>query len=387
MLPFTNLSGDAAQDYLSDVVTDNTVKILSKVGGLLVVTGGSPAAGQDKPLPEVAKELDVRYVLQGGVQQSGDRVHMTATLSDVTGDKTLWSENYERELSAIFDLQDEITRQVVTSLGVQLTPEERQRIWHRQTSDLEAYRAFLQGREHFLNFTQSDMAEAQKLYEQALASDPDFATAWAFLGETYWLQANYQWVEDTAAAWTRATDAAQKALAADEANPYAFTQLGHIEASRGDPAKAVALAEKAAALAPSDATINAVLGMRLTLVAAKPKEGLELITRAMRLDRSHPDWFLEAAGWANYSLGDYDEALAALKEYHKRNPDDTDGYVEIIYTSATMGRLEEAKATVAELLEKHPDFTIEGYSVIKQVKDPALAQRIRDNTAKAGLPQ
>ena len=82
VLPFTNLSGDAAQDYLSAVVTDNTVKILSKVGGLLVVAGGSPAAGQDKPLPEIAKELDVRYVLQGGVQQSGDRVHMTATLSD-----------------------------------------------------------------------------------------------------------------------------------------------------------------------------------------------------------------------------------------------------------------------------------------------------------------
>ena len=91
VLPFTNLSGDAAQDYLSAVATDNTVKILSKVGGLLVVAAGSPTAGQDKPLPEVAKDLDVRYVLQGGVQQSGDRVHMTATLSDVTGDKTLWS--------------------------------------------------------------------------------------------------------------------------------------------------------------------------------------------------------------------------------------------------------------------------------------------------------
>ncbi len=82
VLPFTNLSGDAAQDYLSEVATDNTVKILSKVGGLLVVAAGSPTAGQDKPLPEIAKELDVRYVLQGGVQQSGDRVHMTAALSD-----------------------------------------------------------------------------------------------------------------------------------------------------------------------------------------------------------------------------------------------------------------------------------------------------------------
>ena len=121
VLPFANLSGDAAQDYLSNVVTDNTVKTLSKVGDLLVVAGGSPA-GQDKPLPEVAKELDVRYVLQGGVQQSGDSVKMTATLSDAESDKTLWSENYERELKAIFDLQDEITRQVVTSLGVQLTP-------------------------------------------------------------------------------------------------------------------------------------------------------------------------------------------------------------------------------------------------------------------------
>ena len=147
MLPFANLSGDAAQDYLSNVVTDNTVKTLAKVGGLFVVAGGPPAAGQDKPPSEVAKELDVRYVLQGGVEQSGDRVHMTATLSDAAGDKTMWSEDYERELKEIFDVQDEITRQVVTSLEVQLTPEEQQRIWHRQTNDLEAYQAYLQGRE------------------------------------------------------------------------------------------------------------------------------------------------------------------------------------------------------------------------------------------------
>jgi hypothetical protein len=136
----------------------------------------------------------VRYVLQGGVEQSGERVHMTATLSDAASDKTLWSEDYDRELKEVFDVQDEITRQVVTSLGVQLTQEEQQRVWHRQTSNLEAYRAYLQGREHFLRFTKSDMAEAQKLYEKALALDPDFATAWAALGSTHVDQASYQWV-------------------------------------------------------------------------------------------------------------------------------------------------------------------------------------------------
>lgn len=387
VLPFANLSGDAEQDYLSDVVTDNTVKILAKVGDLLVVAAGSPAAGEDRPLPEIAKELDVRYVLQGGVQQSGDRVHMTATLSDAAGDKILWSQNYEGAPKAVFDLQDDITRQVVASLGVQLTPEEQQRIWHRQTNNLEAYQTYLRGREHHLRFTKDDNAEAQKLYDKALALDPDFATVRAYLAETYWLEAQYQWVEDTDAAWTRATDAAQKALAADEANPYAFTQLGFIEAIRGDPAKGVALAEKAAALAPNDATINAVLSMRLTLVAAKPKEGLESVTKAMRLNPAYPDWFLEAAGWANYTLGDYDQALAAFQEYHKRNPDDTDGYVEVIYSSATADRLEEAKATVAELLAKHPDFTIEGYALLHQFKDPAVAKLIRDNATKAGLPQ
>jgi adenylate cyclase len=385
VLPFANLSGDAAQDDLSKVVTDNTVKILSKVGGLLVVTGGS--FDEDTPLPEIAEELDVRYVLKGGVQQSGDRVHMTATLSDAAGGKTLWSEDYERELKAVFDLQDEITRQVVTSLEVQLTPEEQQRVWHRQTSDLEAYQAWLQGREHFFNFTKNDMVEAQELYEKALALDPDFATAWASLGSTHVEQARYQWVEDTAAAWARADEAAQKSLAIDGANPYAFSLLGTLEESRGNLAEAVALSEKAAAFAPSDATINFSLGARLTLIAAKPKEGLDSITKAMRLNPSHPAVFLEGAGWANYTLGDYDKALAAFEEYHKRNPGDTDGNVEIIYTSATLGQLEKAKAAVAELLEEHPDFTIEGYSVLSRFKDPAVVKLIRDNTAKAGLPQ
>jgi tetratricopeptide (TPR) repeat protein len=125
----------------------------------------------------------------------------------------------------------------------------------------------------------------------------------------------------------------------------------------------------------------------LTLFGAKPKEGLELVTKAMRLSSPHPDWFLEATGWATYALGDYDKALAAFQEYHKRNPGDTDGYVEIIYTSATLGQLDQAKAKVAELLEKNPDFSIQGYSMISKFKDPAVAKLIRDNTAKAGLPQ
>ena len=203
----------------------------------------------------------MRYVLQGGVEQSGDRVQMTATLSDVAGDKTLWSENYERELKAIFDLQDEITRQVVTSLGVQLTPEEQQRIWHRQTSDLEAYRAYLQGREHFLRFTKSDMAEAQKLYAEGACTGPGFRPC---LGSSRinatLMQASYQWVEDPAAAWASATEAAQKALAIDESNAYALSVVGKYRRIRGDPAKAVALAEKAAAFAPNDANMNASLG-------------------------------------------------------------------------------------------------------------------------------
>jgi TolB-like protein/Tfp pilus assembly protein PilF len=386
VLPFANLSGDAAQDDLSNVVTDNTVKTLAKVGELFVVAGDSPA-DQDKPLPDLAKELDVRYVLQGGVQQSGDRVQMTATLNDAAGDKTLWSEDYERDLKEVFDLQDEITRRAVTSLGVQLTPEEQQRIWHRQTSDLEAYRAYLQGRERFLRFTKSDMAEAQKLYQKALALDPDFALAWAALASTYIDQASYQWVDDPAAAWASAAESAQKALAADDSNAYALSALGSIEQSRGDPAKAVALSEKAAAFAPNDAWMNAMLGARLAQTAGKPKEGLDLITKAMRLNPSHPAVFIEFAGWAYYTLGDYDKALAAFEEYHKRSPDDTDGDVEIIYTSATLDQLDKAKAAVAELLEKHPDFTIEGYSSINRFKDPAVAKLIRDNTAKAGLPQ
>ena len=212
-------------------------------------------------------------------------------------------------------------------------------------------------------------------------------TAWAFLGQTQVLQASYQWVDDTAAAWARAAEAAQRALAADGSDPYAFALLGYIEQSQGEAADAVAFAEKAAALAPSDATLNANLGAVLTLFGARPKEGLDLITKAMRLSDPHPDWFLEAAGWAHYTLGDYERALAAFDEYHKRNPDDTDGYVEMIYTSATLGRLDAARATVRELLEKNPGFTLEGYSMMSKFKDPAVAKLIRDNAAKAGLRQ
>ena len=157
------------------------------------------------------------------------------------------------ELKAIFVVQDEITRQVVTSLEVQLTPEEQQRIWRRQTSDVEAYRAVLQGRERYLRFTRSDSAEAQKLYEKALTLAPDFATAWAFLGSTHAGQARYQWVEDTDAAWARATEAAKKAVAIDDSNPYALSSLANIEEISGRSREGSRADGKGGRLCPSDA--------------------------------------------------------------------------------------------------------------------------------------
>ena len=300
-------------------------------------------------------------------------------------DKTLWSENYERELKAVFDLQDEITRQVVTSLGVQLTPEEQQRIWHRQTNDLEAYRACLQGRE-LSSFHKERYCRSSEALSEGACTGPGFCDRLGSLGSTHIDHANYQWVEDPAAARASATEAAQKALAVDESNAYALSLLGSIEESRGDPAKAVALSEKAVAFAPSDAWMNAGLGARLSLSAGKPKEGLDLITKAMRLNRSHPAVFLEFSGWAYYTLGDYDKALAAFEEYHKRSPDDTDGDVEIIYTSATMGQLEKAKARSPSCSRNTPisrstDTPASTSSRTRRVK------LIRDNTAKAGLPQ
>ena len=176
---------------------------------------------------KVAEDLGVRYVLEGSVQRTGDRVRITAQLIDALNGRHLWAERYDRDVKDIFALQDDIARNVVTALQVMLTVGEQARVWRRQTDNPEAYEYFLRGREHHRHLSKTGHAEAKRLYEKPVALDPSFASAWLALAGVHQVDARFGWSKNRGRSISLLADAVQKALAIDDTQSTVYLQLAN----------------------------------------------------------------------------------------------------------------------------------------------------------------
>ncbi|MEE8500182.1 MAG: tetratricopeptide repeat protein, partial [Kiloniellales bacterium] len=359
VLPFDNLSGDPGQDYFADGITESIITTLSKIPNLFVIARNSTFAYKGKPakIQQVAEELGVRYVLEGSVQRAGDRTRITAQLIDALSGRHLWADHYDRDIGDIFALQDDITQQVMTELEVKLTEGEMARVRRRQTDSAEAYEYFLRGVERYRSFTKLDHLEAQKFLDQAVAADPDFAAAYAILGWLYLKKARLQYVDDTAGARAHAAELADKALAIDPDNVDGLNLLAAIRLDAGEYEKAIALREKALALDPNHADIMANLAVSLN-VEGRAGEGRALIERAMRLSPVYPAWYLSVLGFAHYFLGQYDEAATAHERRRERTPESVLPHIYLSFTYPDAGRIEDARAAVAEVLRLDPEYSV-----------------------------
>ncbi len=194
VLPFTNMSNDSEQDYFSDGITEDITSDLSKISSLFVISRNSAFTykGKAVKLPEVSRELGVRYVVEGSVRKAGNQVRITAQLIDATQDQHLWSERYDRPLTELFALQDEIRQKIVLALKVTLMPDEQERFRRAPTNNLEAYDYYLRGLESLGPTTKEANAQARQLFEKAIALDPQYAAAYARQSLTYALDWVYQ---------------------------------------------------------------------------------------------------------------------------------------------------------------------------------------------------
>ncbi|MGD9224914.1 MAG: adenylate/guanylate cyclase domain-containing protein, partial [Desulfobacterales bacterium] len=201
VLPFDNMSEDPEQEYFSDGLTDQIISTLSKIRNLFVIARNSTFTYKAKPVKvqKVAEDLGVRYVLEGSVQRTADRIRITAQLIDATTGYHIWSERYDREQNDIFAIQDDITMEITKAIGIELIEGEQARIWQKtQTSNLRAYEKFLQGRQNILKGTKEKNVRARLLYEEAIALDPGYARAHVGLGWTHFYDARYGWAESRA---------------------------------------------------------------------------------------------------------------------------------------------------------------------------------------------
>jgi adenylate cyclase len=214
VLPFTNMSEDPKQEYFSDGITEEIITALSKTPKLFVIarTSSFKYKGKEVDVRKVGRELGVRYVLEGSVRKSGDKLRITAQLIDAKTGNHVWAERYDRDLKDIFTLQDEITKKIITALQVKLTAGEQARLGSRGTDNLDAYLKCLAAREHLLRFNKDDNLIARQKAEEAIALDPKYSDAYSLLGKTHILDAWFKWSESPKGSMGNAFKLAKKAL-------------------------------------------------------------------------------------------------------------------------------------------------------------------------------
>lgn len=385
VLPFENMSGDPEQEYFADGITDDIITGLSYLRGLFVIARHSVFVYKGKPsdIRQISRELGVRYILEGGVRRVGEQVRVTTQLVDGhTGDH-LWVKRFDRKLSDIFAVQDEITRDIVAELDVKLIEGEQAEIWRSTTNIPDAYDLFLRGREEHLLFSKEHNAMARQHLEQALELDPRFTMAIVQLGRTYFVDAVTGWSDSPAESRLRALELANRALSLNRTFGDALTLLGQLHMYQdGQQQKGIAEIEKAAQLNPNNAIPFALLGTYLGGVG-RAEEALEMIRKAFRLNPFPPDWFYNALGDAYFFARRFEEAISSYSKCILRIPDFIFAHVMLTAAYAAQGFKIKAQEQAKEVLRINPRFTCE--NSLRLITDPKTREWVEDLLNRSGL--
>jgi len=385
VLPFANLSQDPAQEFFSDGVTEDLITGLSKVSGLFVIARNSVFTykGRAVQIREVGRDLGVRYVLEGGVQRSGNRVRITAQLVDATTGYHIWAERYDREVSDIFALQDEVSQQIVRAMAVKLTEAERIRLGRPPTGVLEAYDLVLRGNEARYRTTREANAEARRLFVQALDLDPNYARAYLGLAWTQLQSWQSLWTADRDSL-ARARGLAEKAMALDDTLVGAYHVIAQVHLWMKEHDTAIAVAERAVELAPNDAdgyeTLAEILGW-----SGRPEQSLSRIREAIRLNPHCPFFYLWTLGHAYYLMGRRQEALDTFAKLLKENPNFSGAQAFSAVLLDELGRTREAREAWARAGALTPGVSMGSLRDRLPYKRPADLDRLLSAVHRAGV--
>ncbi len=388
VLPFDNMSGDPEQEFLGDGITEDVITTLSKIPDLVVIARNSTFAykGQAVKVQDVAHDLGVRYVLEGSVRRSGNRLRLTAQLIDAADGHHIWAERYDREVADIFAIQDDITRNIAIAIQGRLMWGYEAARWQGGTQTFQAWECQMRGMHLFGRFTREGHAEARMLFEKAVEIDPDYLMAWVMLGACHSGDVFYGWSSDTAMSLRKAEEFLERALSVDASLAQGHAMLADLFLVRRDHEKAVGAGERAVALAPSGSEEHAILAMVL-VYADRPAEALMYIKRATRLDPHYPANFAHALIHGHRLTGDLEKAREMALDIVHRYPDYWLGRAGLAAVCADLGLDQEAYAAAQEVLRYDPEFSIAAHSGRAPFKDPQKLDEYLAALRKAGLPE
>jgi adenylate cyclase len=385
VLPFVNMSRDPEQEFFSDGITEGIITALSKVPNLFVIARNSTFTykGQPVRVKQVSDELGVRYVLEGSVQKSGDRVRITAQLIDALSGHHLWAERYDRDLKDIFALQDEVTMKVITALQVELTAGEMVGTIAKGTKNIDAFIKYLQAYELIDNASKEGNAHARKILEEAIALDPKYSRLYVGLAFTYNYDVWFGTTDSPDQSLARAFELVQKAISLDDSNAAAHSELGVVYAMKRQYDKAIAESERAVSLDPNSAENIMRLGMVLNWVG-RAEEAIPYLQSAIRLNPLPPAQYFIQLAVSYRDSGQYEKAIETSKKALQREPNTQFPYIHMAVSYIRLGQEKEARAAAAGILRINAKFSLERYAKILPFPQP-IADRIVEDLRKAGL--
>jgi adenylate cyclase len=389
VLPFANLSGDPAQEYFSDGLTDLVITRLSKVPGLFIIARAPSFSYEAKSVTvqQVGRQLGVRTILEGSILRAGDRVRVNAELADATNGKTLWTQSFDQPLKDISDMQDDMVRGIVTTLGLLFKLDTLHfnvlRVDRdRQTDNLEAFDLNLRGLENFWKNTKDGYATARRLWQKAIALDPNYAEAIASVGWTYEMDVVFGFSRDPRADLKRASALAQKALALEDSSTMALALVSDNDRVIGRFDEAVRIADRLSIADPENSFSYWFLAEALD-GDGRPDEAALAIRKAIRLDPALDELFSVELGFDYLHSGRYEQALSVLKRHISSYPNNLGGHLALSIAYVELGRNQDAHAEVAEVRRLSPRFALGPPELMN--KDVAWRNRAFADWRKAGL--
>ena len=388
VLPFDNMSGDPEQAYFADGMAEDIITALSRSPWLFIIARNTTFTykGENVDVKRVAQELGVRYVLEGSVRKAGNRIRVTAQLVDGITGGHIWSERYDGELADIFDLQDEITRNVVASIQTQVHLTASEPREKSKRPDLTVWELTMRGWHLLYDFSPESYATAKTLLEEAIAHDPNSAEAHLVLALIHHHDAIMGFVNDYQTTLTTARELALRATRLDDQNEYAHWAFGISCWGLSRHEESIAALERALELNPNCSLAYGSLGTALSLVG-RVDEAIANQEIAIRSNPRDPSIFFRFTGisLAHFLAGRYDAAIEWADKAVHRMPTWYLGHFLLAASHVQANRLVEAKAAVERCREVLPDASVSQLDRIP-LKDATDMERFRESLRKAGLP-
>jgi len=388
VLPFVNMSNDPEQEYFCDGITETIISALAQAPQALVISRNSTFAYKNKSIDarQIGQELGARYVIEGSIQKSDDRFRIVVQLIDTDTGLHIWAERYDREFKDIFNLQDEITLEILKAVGVKLlTGTDNDPGFLKGIVDINSVIILAKLNEYMMSPTRQMYAWALRNAEEIIVSNPEYRYKYDMLSSVYLTGVWNGSCDSNVICLFKAADAIKKSLSLDSNNSFAHFNSGALFALRNEHGKAILAFKKAIELDPNNADSYNGVGWVLNL-SGKPVEALEYLNKAIHLNPIPPVPYLGNLGISYRMLGQYEKAIEMYQRCLKREPNYWLAYSGLATAYSLSGQENNAKTAVRQVLNLFPDYSIEYYKKNSQYKKDQLDLTV-EALRKAGVPE